>query len=287
MRPGRKNVLSMSLWLVALLVGAVAVLVTVQGARFERRVAREALDLWAAKDAEPPRKLLLEDLPRPVRRYLEVSGAARRAPVRSVRLRHGGAIRPALDKPWSAIRGEQYFSADPPGFVWWGRLPIAPGLRVEARDRSLAGEGNMLIRVASTWTIGDVSGPEMDQGALLRLLAEMVWFPTAFLDARHVGWTPIDDASARATLRVGGREVTAVLHFGADGLPSDLTAERYRDVGGKGVLTPWTGEYRDYREVDGLRVPFRNEVSWVIGGEAQPYARWEFEQVEYDRTEPY
>jgi hypothetical protein len=281
------NVLWMSIWLVVLAVGAVGLLVTVQRARFERRVAREARELWAAKGVGGAERLSLEELPAPVRRYLEVSGAARREPVRTVRLRHGGTFRPALDKPWSAIRGEQYFSVDPPGFVWWGRIRVAPGLWVEARDRSLGGRGNMLIKVASTWTIGDVRGPEMDEGSLVRLLGEMVWFPTAFLDARHVSWTPIDDTSARATLRVGQREVAAVFHFAPDGLPSGLIADRYRDVDGKGVLTPWTGEYREYREVDGLRVPFRNDVSWQVDGQAHPYARWEFEQVEYDRAEPY
>ncbi len=276
-----------SIWIVMLVFAAAALLVTVQSARFERRVAREARELWAGKAVGPTARLPLEDLPAPVRRYLDVSGAARREPVRSVRLRHGGTFRPALDKPWFAIQGEQYFNASPPGFVWWGRIRVAPGLWIEARDRSLAGEGNMLIKVVSTFTIGDVRGREMDEGALLRLLAEMVWFPTAFLDARHVGWAPVDDTSARATLRVGGRDVTAVFRFAQDGLPSRLMADRYRDVGGKGVLTPWGGEYRDYREVEGLRVPFRNDVSWVIDGQAQPYARWELEHVEFDRAEPY
>jgi hypothetical protein len=217
---------------------------------------------------------------------MELSGAAARAPVSFVRLRHGGTFRPALEKPWSAIRGVQFFSADPPGFVWWGRIRLAPGLRVDARDRSLAGEGNMLVQIASTLTIADARGPELDEGALMRLLGEMVWFPTAFLDGRHVTWAPVDDTSARATLRVGGREVTATFRFGPDGLPTGLVAERYRDVGGKGVLTPWTGEYRDHREVDGLRVPFRTEVSWRVEGEPRPYARWELEEVEYDPPPP-
>jgi hypothetical protein len=277
----------MLLGIVVLAIGALGLLVIVQSARFQKGVTRDARALWAGEDASMAERLPLDGLPTPVRRYVERSGATRRAPVRSVRLRHGGTFRATLDGPWSAIRGEQYFAAEPPGFVWWGRIRLLPGLWVEARDRSLAGEGNMLIKLGSTWTIGDVRGPELDQGALLRLLAELVWFPTAFLDARHVSWTPIDDASARATLRVAGREVSAVFRFGPDGLPSGASAERYRDVGGEGVLTPWDGEYRDYREVDGLLVPFRSDVSWRVNGETKPYARWEFEQVEYDRPEPF
>jgi hypothetical protein len=281
------GVLWTSIGVAALVAGAVGLAVTLQRARFDRRVAREAHELWAAEGGGPGPRRSAEGLPRPVRRYLEVSGAAAREPVRSVRLRHGGTFRPGLDQPWFPILGEQYFSADPPGFVWRGRIRLAPGVWIEARDRSLAGEGHMLIVASGIWTLGDVRGPELDQGALLRLLAEMVWFPTAFLDARHVSWAAIDDASARATLRVGGREATATFHFGADGLPSRLSADRYRDVDGRGVLTPWSGEYADYREVGGLRVPFRSEVSWRVDGEARPYARWVLERIELDRPEPY
>jgi hypothetical protein len=122
---------------------------------------------------------------------------------------------------------------------------------------------------------------------LLRLLGELTWLPTAFRDPRHVTWTAIDDASARATLRVGGREVSATFHFGPDGLPARFTAERYRDVDGKGVLTPFTGETGDYRAVDGLLLPFRLTAIWHLEGRAFPYARWQVEQIELDRPEPY
>jgi hypothetical protein len=274
-------------WAVVVLAGSVGLLVTVQGWRFGRRVAAEARQLWAAPGAGAPAALPLEGLPPPVRRYLEACGAAGRAPVRSVRLRHGGTFRTGLGQPWSPIQGEQYFSADPPGFVWWGRIRMAPGLRVEARDRAFLGEGSMLVMLAGTVTLADARGPDLDQGAQLRLLAEMAWYPTAYLDRRYVTWEPVDAERARATLRVGGREVSATFRFGPDGLPAGVAAERYRDVGGKGVLTPWGGEFGDWREVDGLRVPFRSEVSWVIDGAPFPYARWEFEEVQYDRPEPW
>jgi len=276
-----------SIWIAMLVAGGLGLLVTIQGARFERRVAREARQLWTPAGAGPAAGRSLEGLPGPVHRYLEVSGAARRRPVRSVRLRHGGTFRPGLDGPWVPIRGEQYFAVDPPGFVWWGRIRVAPGIWIEARDRSAGGQGNMLITAAATWTLADVSGPEMDQAALARLLAEMVWFPTAFLDERYLAWSPLDDTSARAVLRVGGREAAITFRFGPDGLPSSFAADRYRDVGGKGVLTPWLGECRDYREVDGLRVPVRIEVGWRVDGRDRPYARWEFERIEFDRAEPF
>ena len=223
-----------------------------------------------------------------MRRYLTLALQGRPTAVRGVRLRHGGEFRTTLDGSFVKIRGEQYFSTDPPGFVWWGRVGLAPGLWVDARDRSARGEGNMLVRLESTFTLADARGPELDQGALLRLLGETTWFPTAFLDDRYIGWTAIDDRHARATLRLAGREVACLFEFGDDGLPARIEADRYRDLGsGRSVLTPWSGESSDYRRVDGLLVPHRQVAFWHLDGERVAYARFEVERIEYDPTEPF
>ncbi len=276
-------------WAAALVVvvvlGAAGLVVTAQGARFAQRIADEARALWAVPGGPPQGRVDRSALPPPVRRYAEVSGALRRPPIRTVRLRHRGSF--LVGGRWRPIRGVQYLAADPPGFVWWGRVGIAPGVWVDGRDRSAAGEGSMRIVAASTWTLADLRGPELDQGALVRLLGELTWVPSALLDARHVRWSPVDERSARARLEVGGRVVEATFHFGDDGLPDRFDAERYREVGGRGVLTPFTGHLGDYREVDGVRVPFRLEAAWSVDGQEQPYARWEVERLEPDRAEPY
>ncbi len=77
----------------------------------------------------------------------------------------------------------------------------------------------MFVSLESTFTLFDRSGTEIDQGALLRLLSDMVLFPSAFLDGRYVTWDGIDDTHARATLRVGTQAVEGVFEFGANGLP--------------------------------------------------------------------
>lgn len=274
-------------WITALSLAAAVALLGVRRVRFARRVAEEARALWALHDDAPPSPSAPEALPAPARRYLELAGALRAPPVRAARLRHGGTFRPALDGGWHPIRGIQYLAAGPPGFVWWGRVRLAPGVDVGARDRSAGGEGNMRIALASSIVLADVSGPELDAAALQRLLAELVWMPTALLDARHVTWLSRDATSARARLTVGGREVEVTFHFGPDGLPERMSALRFRDVNGKGVLTPWTGRCADWREVGGLRVPFRMEASWEIDGREHPYARFEVERLEHGVAEPF
>jgi hypothetical protein len=186
------------------------------------------------------------------------------------------------------MRGRQYFAADPPGFVWWGRVRVAPGVWIDARDKVIDGQGGMKVVLESTKTLQDVTGPSLDQGALIRLLGELVWMPTALVDDRYVTWEAIDESRARARLRVNGREVMAVFHFGPDGLPSRFTADRHRDLGnGQSALTPFVGELRDWREVDGLHVPFAVEASWILDGRPFTFARFQVEAVEFDRPAPF
>jgi hypothetical protein len=162
-----------------------------------------------------------------------------------------------------------------------------PGVWFDAQDRSLRGAGNMRVAVDGMIPVAGSSGPEMDQGALMRILGEMVWFPTAFADDRHVAWAAIDDRRARAALRVHGREVACLFEFGPDALPAWVFADRYRDVGGKGVMTPWSGSMEAYREVDGLIVPHQLTAYWQVNGEPVAYARFTVERLEYDRPSPF
>jgi hypothetical protein len=279
----------MVLWVLVAIAGFVGLLAAANSLRFGRRVAHDTEQLLAA--AGPARRVQVEriaSMPAPVRRYLEIALGRREVTPRTVRLRHGGTFRASLDGGWFPIRGAQYFTTDPPGFVWWGRIRMVPGLWVDARDRSVAGAGSMLVLAESTITLADSSGPALDQGALARLLGEMVWFPTAFLDERYIRWAALDDRRARATLAVNGREVTAVFAFGDDGLPAAFSADRYRDVGGgKSVLTPFSGQTLDYRPVDGILVPHRMIAAWHVDGQEQQYVRFEVERLEFDATGPY
>jgi hypothetical protein len=279
----------LALWVVLTAISALGVLVTANSVRFGRRVAREVRDMWAGSaEARRIEHERLEALPGPVRRYLNKALGRREIAPRTVRLRHGGTFRPSLDGNWLRIRGEQYFAADPPGFVWWGRVLVAPGLWIEARDRSVGGAGNMFIVAESTVTLANSVGPELDQGGLLRLLGEMMWFPTALLDDRYVRWSAVDDRRAGATLNVGGREVAGTFEFGEDGLPALFTADRYRDVGGgQAVLTRFSGRSSDYREVDGLLVPHRVVAAWHVDGQESAYAAFEVERLEFDATAPF
>lgn len=53
------------------------------------------------------------------------------------------------------------------------------------------------------------------------------------------------------------------------------------------MLTPWSGDIADYREVDGLLVPHQMIASWDVGGQHIPYLRFLVERLEFDPAAPF
>ena len=277
-----------SCWMGLLLVSAIGLVACANRVRFARRVASEVRDLLAgSSEPMPVDRARLAAIPLPVRRYLERALGSRARAVRTVRLRHGGRSERASKGAGSPSEASS-IAADPPGFVWHGRITMMPGLWVEARDRSTGGEGQMLVRAESTFTLADSRGPELDQGALLRLLGEMVWFPTAFSRRTLRHWEALTIGGPRPSCASAGARSAASSSFGEDGMPAPFQADRYRDVGGgQSVLTPFRGECANFRDETGLLVPHHMTAWWHVDGKAVPYARFIVDTLDYDETEPF
>jgi hypothetical protein len=271
-------------WLLFFIVLAIVVglgaIVTVNRLRFERDVTREERALLASA-LSPPLGRDAPALPPPVARYREIAVGNRR-PVRSMTMRHGGTFCMSPKAKPVSIRGTQLFTADPPGFVWRGHVRMAPGVWIDARDMAVRGKGNMRVMLDDTVCLADARGENVDQAAAVRLLAEMPWFPTALFDERYVSWSAIDADHARATLRLGDREVSAVFEFGADGLPVRASTERFTDTG---ELRPWGGSYGDYRSVSGMLVPFEASVIWQLESGPFTYAHWLITTMNFDEAD--
>jgi len=265
-------------WFVAVALAAVlGIVVNLKRIGYKQRLAGEMRALLAVP-ASAEHRPGVAALPPPVARYHHLA-VAERAPVHTLRLHHGGTFRLSPTGKELPIRGAQLFTADPPGYVWTGRIRMFPGVWIDARDMTVAGEGSMRVLLDDTVSLADARGPDLDQGSALRLLAEMPWYPTSLFDARTVTWSAMDGNHACATLRLGELQVSGIFEFGSDGLPLGMTAKRFND---KGKLLPWSGTYRDWRTVSGMRVPFEAEVSWQLETGPFAYAHWFVDSMRYD-----
>jgi hypothetical protein len=269
--------------LAGLLAAAVGLVLfnTLRVARLHERLASE---LVAGADEDAGRRVQpgdLEGLPDPVRRYLETVLNEGRPYVRSVRLEQAGELRLGDTRwSWRPMTATGHYRVDPPGFVWSGTVRALPFVPVTVLDRYDRGAGVLRARLLSTVTVADVGPDEdMNEGELVRFLAEAVWFPTALLPAEGVEWEAVDDRSARATVADGGNTASVTFHFDDRDLVERVTAERYRQEADDHA--PWTGRFRAYEERDGMTVPTEAEVEWNLPDGDRPYWRAEVGRIEY------
>jgi hypothetical protein len=221
------------------------------------------------------------DLPAPVRRYLNGALTEGQTHASAVRLRQRGSLRLGDgERSWRSFTATQHVTTRPPGFVWDARVRLF-GVPVRVVDRFRRGEGSLRARLLDVVPVATADpSPGMNEGELLRYLAEAVWYPTALLPGRGVEWEAVDDRSARATLESGGVTASVVFHF-ADGAVERVTADRYRRE--EGGHRAWTGRFSDYRERNGRRVPLRAAAAWDGDG---PYWRATVTGIEHRDATP-
>jgi hypothetical protein len=257
--------------------------------RFGAAVAadrRRLLD--APRRPHPPvvTEEMLAGLPEPAQRYLRYAGVVGRPMVDTVRLRQRCRMRPGPGMPSFPLVAEQWYTVDPPGFIWDATVPVEGLPLVRGRDGYLEGRGLMTIRLGSVVPFVNASGPEMDDASLLRHLSEMTWFPSAFLRA-NVTWEGIDESNVRVTLTDGERRATGVLEIDAEGRLVAFRAERHAMVGKGFELRPWTAPTYAYGELAGLQLPVSGAAVWTLpDGSELEYITVELIELEYDPPLP-
>jgi hypothetical protein len=101
-----------------------------------------------------------------------------RARATTVRLQQRGEMRTAPDKPWMPVAAEQYFSSEPPGFVWrvdgtmMRVLPFAGRRSLTSAAWTHADQAGVLI------TVADGQGRRSIRARCCAYLGEIVWFPS-------------------------------------------------------------------------------------------------------------
>ncbi|NJN82205.1 MAG: hypothetical protein HC802_07950 [Caldilineaceae bacterium] len=251
---------------------------------FGQRVTREVKAFYGdANFAEDVlvTEAMLQGAPAPIQRYLRHAGVVGKPMVHSVRLEQEGRFRTGMGQPWMPIRAEEFYSVDPPGFIWDAKFYMAglPILRV--RDSYRDGKGEILGKIGGLVTMLQDEGEGLDQGAMLRYLQEMIWFPSAFL-GDNISFTPIDDGSAQVTFTDHGKSVTGTLFIDPEGNVTNFVAERFRSD--KNALGTWTTPMSEVGEFEGLQLPIAGKGVWLQPEGDYEYVDLTVTQLEYDAT---
>jgi hypothetical protein len=227
----------------------------------------------------------LDGLPPPVQAYFRAVLEAGQPMITVVRLRHAGTFNMSDAAPrWVPFTSDQIVVTRRPGFDWDARMAMMPGCIVRVHDAYVDGQGVLHAALLGILPlVSQRNTPEVAAGELMRFLAEAPWYPTALLPSQGVRWQAVDAHSARATLTDGATTVSLVFQFGDDGLIRAVFAEqRARTVAGRIVPTPWLGRWSDWQRLNGVGVPTRGEVAWLVPGGPLPYWRGGVTGITYE-----
>lgn len=257
--------------------------------KLDELVKGETRDIFARNPANERIILIPENyrkLPEPVQRWLMKSGVTGKEMTRTVRLKQQGEMCSKKGGKWMSFRAEQYYTVQRPAFVWKALIDVAPGIFMSGRDLYNKGHGNMKIMAMSLYTVADSRGPEMDQGTLLRYLAEMTWFPSAALSP-YVSWSPVDSVSARAIMSYRNVTASGVFTFTPEGDMISFEALRYGEFDGTMSQQRWHIDCSKPREFQGIRIPSVSVVTWKLKDSDWTWLKLELTDVEYNKPEIY
>jgi hypothetical protein len=226
-------------------------------------------------------------LPKLVQKWITRSGAVGHHNVVSVRLKQKGEMRTKPNSRWMPFTANQYFNVNNPSFVWCTHVDAMPILPTVGCDKLVNGKGEMLINLAGLIpVINESKNEKINQGAMLRYLAEMCWFPTAALK-NYVQWETIDATSVKATLTIKGKSVSGIFNFAKNGTLSSFEANRYYGGGKDSKLEKWKIENIEYKVFNNVEIPYKSKVIWKIEDQDFQWLRLEILDIEYNTQDIY
>ncbi|MBU9711191.1 hypothetical protein KS419_05535 [Bacillus tamaricis] len=251
--------------------------------KFTSETAKELENLLAENETSTAliTEEMLHDLPSNVRTWLNHVGVVGREDIDTISFRQIGEMKLEPDGKWSASEAEQYVTTGTPGFWWRVSVDMLPVVDVVGRDLFRGGTGDMKIKVASLFPVVNVSNNEkVDQSTMQRFLLELPLFPTAALQP-YISWKEVDPFTAEAQMRYEGMEAIASFHFDKNGSGElvRVSAFRYKDHDEKAEPIECIGQIHEYEEINGLRIPVKVDISWVLEGE--PFTWYRFEVVDF------
>lgn len=207
----------------------------------------------------------MSDLPKPVQHWIGQSRIVGQQAVEQVEMKQDFRLQLKPEQTdWYHGSVQQLIWTAEPAFVWTLNMEMMPLVHIAGRDLFADGEGEMLIRIMSAVPIvEEKNNPKINQGALQRFLAEMVWYPSFALSER-VSWEAIDEYSARASMDYKGTSGACTFFFDNTGMPKRVSAMRYRGGHEDAVLTEWVIDIHENRVFNGINIPVSCSVTWKL-----------------------
>jgi hypothetical protein len=228
---------------------------------------------------------MLKPLPPVVQKWLRRTNIVGKEVIHVVHLKQQGEMRSKPNGKWMPVVAEQYNTIDKPGMIWTADVKAAPFIHMTARDKYENGKGNMLIKMMSLFPISNSKGNKIDQGTLVRYLAEITWFPSAALN-RYIKWDQLSANRAEATMSYGGVMASGIFTFDNNGDVVSFEADRYLEGKEGSPLEKWfiQIEPNGYKTFNDMRIAAKSNVTWKLKSGDFTWFKVNVTELDYNPT---
>lgn len=239
--------------------------------QFKQMAEQETAQLLThARIPEPGAVIVTEKdlsrLPLIVQRWLRQCGVVKQVIPFKVHISQSGRMRTSIDNDsWMPFTATQVNTVVSPGFIWYADVNMFAGIGFKGRDRLESGKGEMLIKFLSLIPVVNASGKEMDQGSMIRNLAEICWIPSMAI-MPYVKWEQRDSLSAIATMTIQDMQVSGTFYFNQAGENTRFEAIRYYKRKEGATPEHWVVENDPKSNLvfNGVRVPTQSTITWKL-----------------------
>lgn len=235
--------------------------------QFNNMVKQESIEILPSseiKNIPVITEAHLKGLPEIVKKWLRFSGIIGKEKTVTVHLNQVGQMKIKPRKSWMPFIATQYINVTNPAFIWKTNVNFMPVFKLLGRDKFTNGEGEMLINLTSLIPIvNEAHNEKINQAAMIRYLAEMMWFPSAALE-NYIKWVTINETSAMALFKLNGKITSGVFKFSEKGAIKSFEAERYIGIEEDDDLEKWFIKVEGYNNFNGFNIPNKCRVIWKL-----------------------
>lgn len=224
------------------------------------------------------------NLPQSIQKWLRHSGAIGREEIKLTYVKQEALMKLKPEqKKWYSAQAIQYITIQKPAFIWTVEMNMMPLITIKGRDKSYEGKGEMLIKLNSLINIVNEDGVKIDEGALQRYLAEIVWSPSSAISP-YIEWEEIDSLTAKAIINYKGTVASGSFYFNEKGDFVKFTTMRYKDNVPKSKRYPWVITVQEYKTFEGIRVPSKTKVTWELDKKDWTWLNLEIKDIKYNNN---
>lgn len=227
----------------------------------------------------------LQHLPIPVQQYLEYVGVIGTPKVYDYHITFSGNFKMSETQDFAAFKAEQIsYSTDISRFFY---MTLSyKGITFAGLHEFKDGTAEMRIRLLDVFQIVKNTGEQMNQAETVTIFNDMVIMAPATLMDSRITWETISDTEVIGTFTNEGITISARLIFNDDHqLVNFISDDRYVATSdGENVLVTWSTPITEYKEQNGLLLPYKGSAIWHYDDHDFEYIKLVLETVEYNKN---